>query len=212
MRWVSRAIWTRVLPVSCSFSPNLATISRVCSVLSVVMRRRRIQGSGRDGPGLLDIAAHLLDEVVDAREAPLAAQPLEELDRELFAVQIAVPVDQVGLDELMAAGLELRAHADVDRRGNAVGPRGVDTVARDDEALRRDEVRRREAELAAALVAVHHLAGHGERRAQQLAGVLDGPTEHQAADVARRDDLAVDLEQRLDVDLETAVGAQPFGV
>ena len=58
---------------------------------------------------LLDVAMHLRDQVLDAREPPLAAQPLDERDPQRPAVEVAVEVDQVGLDQHPAAGLEGRA-------------------------------------------------------------------------------------------------------
>src|SRR3954452_11114700 len=157
IRCVSRAIWTRVLPVSCGFAPNWATISAVCSVLNVVMRRRRVAPLDGYFPRLLDIPGHLRDQIVDGREAPLAAQALDELDGELLAVEIALPVDEVGLDQLVAAGLELGPHADVDGRRHPVGPCRVHPVAGNHVALRRHEVGGREAQLAPALVAVDDL-------------------------------------------------------
>src|SRR6476646_9533299 len=89
-------------------------------------------------PRLFDVMAHLLDERVDRGEAPLAAQPFDELDPQTAAVDVPRPVDQEGLDQLAAARLELRSHADVDGgrdRFAATGdqrPRGVDAVARAD--------------------------------------------------------------------------------
>ena len=52
---------------------------------------------------------------VDRVEAPLAAQPGEEREPQLAVVEVAVEVEQVGLDEHAAAGDEGRAHADVGR-------------------------------------------------------------------------------------------------
>src|SRR5262245_853500 len=107
MRSVSSAIWTRVLPVSLSFAPNCLTIYCVCSGVSVAMLLSRVatetplRGDFAGGRGVL---AHLLDERVDAREAALAAQPLEELDLQRLVVEIAVPIDEEGLDQLAAPG------------------------------------------------------------------------------------------------------------
>src|SRR3954453_4122131 len=115
MRWVSRAIWTRVLPVSSAFSPNCATISALRSWVSV-MRQRRVAGASRDGPSLVDVPAHLVDERVDRVEALLAAQPLEELEPQRLAVEVAVEVEQERLDELAAAGDEHPPNAHVRRR------------------------------------------------------------------------------------------------
>src|SRR3954463_10108710 len=195
MRWVSRAIWTRLLPVSCSFSPNCETISRLRSWVRL-MRQRRVAGSSRDRPSLVDVAAHLVDERFDRVEALLTAQPLEELEAQRLAVEVAVEVEQERLDELAPARDEHGPYADV-RRRRVDAPRRdrraarVHAVPRRHVPVLRQEVRRREAELAPALVAVHDLAGDRERRAEQLVGVLDSAAEHEPADVARRDDLPV---------------------
>ena len=110
-------------------------------------------------------------------------------------------------------GDEHRAHADVGGRHvhGAVGrarAAGVDAVAGDDVAVDGDEVGRREAQRAPALVAVGDLAGDGEGGAEQLVGVLDRAAEHEPADVAGGHDLAVDLEQVDHARLEARVGAQ----
>src|SRR5215213_5343533 len=67
--------------------------------------------SGRDGARGLDVAMHLLDEPLDRIEAPLAAQPGEEGDPQLAVVEVALEVEQEGLDEHAAAGDERRPHA-----------------------------------------------------------------------------------------------------
>src|SRR3954466_7634618 len=216
MRCVSSATWTRVLPVSCSFSPNWETISCLRSAVRL-MRQRRVAGSPGDGAGLVDVRAHLLDERLDRVEALLAAQALEELEAQRLAVEVAVEVEQEGPDELAAAGLENRPPAHVSRpRGGAARrdrrPAGVDAVPGRDVAVLRQEVRGREAELAAALVAVDDLADHRERRAEQRVGVLDRAAEDEPADVARRDHLAVDLEQRHDPRPEAIVGRERLRV
>ena len=87
--------------------------------------------------GLLDVAVHLRDQVLDPGEALLAPQPLDEGDPQGLPVEVLVEVDEVGLDQQPAPGLEGRADADVDRRGMAVGESGVDAVARVDVARRR---------------------------------------------------------------------------
>src|SRR6185436_19106965 len=158
IRWVSSAIWTRVLPVSSAFSPNWATISALRSWVSV-MRQRRVAGSPRQRPGLVDVAVHLLDERLDRLEALLAAQPLEELEPQRLPVQVAVEVEQERLDQLAAARDEHRSNADVRRRRVGLARRGrraarVHPVAGRHVAVGGQQVGRREAELAAALVAV----------------------------------------------------------
>src|SRR3954469_22976158 len=189
MRWVSSATWTRVLPVSCSFSPNWAMISRLRSRVSV-MRQRRVAGSSCDRPSLVDVPAHLLDERLDRVEALLAAQPFEELEAQRLAVDVGVEVEQERLDELAPPGHEHRPNPDV--RGGRVRAAGGDrraarvhAVAGRDEPVGGQQVRRGEAELAPALVAVDDLARDRERRAEELVGVLDRAPEDEPADVAR---------------------------
>src|SRR3954453_13207936 len=121
MRWVSRAIWTRVLPVSCSFSPNWATISALRSWVRL-MRQRRVAGSSRDRPSLVDVAAHLVDARVDRVEPLLAPPPLQEREPQPLVVEVALEVQQERLDEFAAPRDEHRAHANarrprVDRAG-----------------------------------------------------------------------------------------------
>src|SRR3954452_13166610 len=116
IRCVSSAIWTRVFPVSWAFSPNWETISALRSWVRL-MRQRRVAGSTRDRPGLVDVPAHLLDERIDRVEALLAAQPLEELQAQRLAVDVLREVEQEGLDQLAPAGREHGPHADVGGRG-----------------------------------------------------------------------------------------------
>src|SRR4051795_5102693 len=72
--------------------------------------------SGRDGARGLDVAMHLLDEPLDRLEVPLAGQPGEERARQLSVVEVALEVEEEGLDEHAAAGDEGRPHADAGRR------------------------------------------------------------------------------------------------
>src|SRR3954470_14306575 len=98
---------------------------------------------------LLDVAADLGDQLVDRRKQALTAQPSEEVDSQLLAVEIPLEVDEVGLDQHSAAGLELRSHPDVDRRGVAVGDTAVDALVGPDQALVGHEVGGGKAEVAA---------------------------------------------------------------
>ena len=103
--------------------------------------------------------------------------------RSCAAVEIAVEVQQVGLDQLAAAGLERRAHADADGGRRSARPSAqarVDAVAGAHERLVGDQVGGREAQLAPALVAVHDLAAQLERRAEQAVGLIDLAGEHAA--------------------------------
>ena len=58
-----------------------------------------VRPSSGDPARLVDVAVHLLDQRLDAVEAPLAAQALEEVEPQLAAVEVAVEVEQVRLDE-----------------------------------------------------------------------------------------------------------------
>src|SRR5437764_15286096 len=118
MRSVSRATCTSVVPVSPSPWPKRATSSCLRSAVTVIRPDR--SKSGADLPGPLHVAADLRHQLLDRGEQPLAAQALDEVDAKLRAIQVPFEVDQVGLDQHAAPGLELRAHADVDRRRAAV--------------------------------------------------------------------------------------------
>src|SRR3954451_25443284 len=169
MRAVSRATWTSVDPVSLSPLPWRATISCFCSTVSV-MRRAKLAALARRGTdfaGLIDVPAHLGDELVDRVEALLAPQPLEEGDPQGLTVEIAVEIEQVGLDQQAAPGLEGRAHADADRRRVAVGPAGVDAMAGNGDPVVWHQVGGRHAQRAAAFVAVDDLALEQEGAAQE---------------------------------------------
>src|SRR4051812_10582716 len=154
-------------------------------------------GSGGDRPRRLDVAVHLLHERLDAVEAPLAAQAGQEREPDLAVVEVALEVEQVGLDEHPAPGDEGGADADR-RRGGPPAPlpvllegraAGVDAVAGVDERVVGNEVRGRVAELAPALVAVDDRAAELEGRAEEAVGLLQVARDDQAADVRRGDDL-----------------------
>src|SRR6185437_11376332 len=98
----------------------------------------------RDLPRALDVCPHLLLERLGAVEAALAAQPLDELERQRLAVEVAVEVEDVGLDQLAATGVERGPHTDRDGARATVGETGVDAVAGVGQRLLRHEVGRRE--------------------------------------------------------------------
>src|SRR5579872_201938 len=101
MRSVSWAICTLVLPVSRSPAPYSAVSSRLRSLVRVIGPPNGSRRADRPCPG--DVLAHCLDQLRGALEAPLTAQPLEEAQAQLAAVQVALPVDQVRLDQLRPA-------------------------------------------------------------------------------------------------------------
>ena len=127
------------------------------------------------------------------------------------AVEVVVAVEQVSLDEHAAARAERRAHADADRRAGAVGARGVDAEPGQTScssgtmlAVGNPSVRPR---WSPCTTSPRSWNGAPRKRA----AVLDLAGEHQRADVARGDDLAVDLDQRHDPGLEARVGGQHVG-
>src|ERR687898_594719 len=71
---------------------------------------------------LVDVAPQLGDETVHALETHLTADPRVERDLGVLAVEVAVEVEQVGLDQERAAlGIEGGAAADRDRRHVVAG-------------------------------------------------------------------------------------------
>src|SRR5947207_785134 len=162
MRSVSSAICTLVEPVSFPLDPKCDAISRLRSLVIAAMSADTVAeppcrqaSSGRLVGGkrlarALDVALHLGDERLGGVKAPLAAQALDEVKPQLAAVEVALEVQQVGLDQLAAARLEGGPHADADRCRTAVGKAGIDAMARAGEGLVGDQVGGRKAQLTAA--------------------------------------------------------------
>ena len=75
--------------------------------------------------GPLGVAAHRDDQVVDRREALLAADAGDEIHRDVLAVQVGLGVEHERLDGAGAAG---------ERRIGADGDRGLIPLARHDGA------------------------------------------------------------------------------
>ena len=89
---------------------------------------------------------------------------------------------------------------------------GVDPVSGAHERLLGYEVCGREAELAPALIAVCDNAGELKARAEQAVGLPHLPGQHEATDVARGDDLAIDLQQRMHDGVKALIGKQQAGI
>src|SRR6476469_775483 len=179
IRSVARAIWTSAEPVSLSPRPYLPISSLFFSLvrpISLFLKKTvhpegsRPLESSTDALGVIDVAVHLLDQLLDLVVGTLAAQPLDEGDAQGLAVEILAVVDQVGLAQDPAAALESRPDADVDSGRDAVGEGGVDPVAGDREAVVGDQVGGREAELAAPLVALDDGTLDHERGAEAVSG------------------------------------------
>ena len=111
----------------------------------------------------VDVVLQLRDERLDAVELALAAQEVDEPHLGPLAVEVAVEVEQVGLEQRVVGVLvERRPPAEVDRRTGARAPSGrsyqpaYTPSAGRQIVVRHLDVGRREAEQAAALVAVDH--------------------------------------------------------
>ena len=100
------------------------------------------------------VAVHLVDQVVDRLEAHLAAQVGDELDPGRLAVEVAVEVEEVGLQQgqvgfLVEGGPPPEGQGG--RPADPVGPQvpaGVDAVGGQGDQLRHGHVGGREAQLA----------------------------------------------------------------
>ncbi len=86
-----------------------------------------------------------------------------------------------------------------------MGPAGVHAVARSHQAVVGHDVRGGHPQLAAALVAVHHLALEQERAAEEPRGVAHLAGRHQAADLAGGHGLAANVNERHHPRLELVI-------
>ena len=162
-------------------------------------------------PGLLDVEPDLAEQVVEAGEPAGGAEASEDVELDRLAVEVALEVDEVGLDlaDLLAEG---RVGADVagggDGRALAVdeGEDGVDAVGGDD-GVDAVEVGGREAEPGASTGAVGDEASDPVGAAEQAGGLVGRAFGQGLADPGRGDDLAVDLGGGRDLEVEPGLGA-----
>ena len=104
----------------------------------------------------------MLSNLVDAGETLLATQEINELDAQVLAIEILVKVDEVSLEQwLLCVLMKRRSHTDVDRRSYSPavgqrGPGGVHTLGRPCSPHLVGDVRCREANRAAPLIAKHN--------------------------------------------------------
>src|SRR4051794_3405553 len=141
---------------------------------------------GRRGARLLDVARDLLDQLGLAPEGALVPQPAPQLDDEARAVEVAGEVEQEGLDPALVAAV-VRVDADRYRRSRAGRLARVDAVGGDEQVRRRVEVRRREAEAGASMVASDDRPLDLDGAAEQPRRMLDVPAADEAADARRGD-------------------------
>src|SRR4051812_40993582 len=93
-------------------------------------------GSPQADAGLVAVASHLRPQVVDRFELALVTEVLDEAHFRLLAVEVAVPVEQVRLEQAVRLGfVELGPPPERDRRRvdlprRALVPAGVDAVGR----------------------------------------------------------------------------------
>ena len=180
-------------------------------------RRRSSRRSARESGGYelaraLHVAAHLRDERVGAVEAPLAAQALEELERAAAGRRgrrrsragrprsaRRGPVWNVGRTPMLTAAGRRRAVGERRRRRRGRGTTSASSGTR--LAVGKPSSRPRSSPWTTSPREL-------ERRAEQAVGLGDVARQQQPADVARGDDLAVDLQQRVHDGLEAPVGAR----
>ena len=134
---------------------------------------------GEQLAGVFDVVAELGADRVDAVELALAAQEVLEADLGLLAVEVALEVEQVRLEQRVVGVLvERRPAPEVDgaRVDRPVGPlvaAGVHAVGGQAHRVGHLDVGRREADQAAALVATDDGAAHLVGPAEHPGGQLD---------------------------------------
>src|SRR5665648_96049 len=154
-------------------------------MLSAARRGTQHERAAREQlPGPCDVVVHLRDELLDGLEADHRAQPGDELQHDLLAVQLqVVAVGDVCLDPPTRA-IERRVGADRDRdrqvavrtvRGmsHPAHPAGVDAVGRHDPCRVLAKVGRREPESPPPGISAHDDAAHPVRPAEDLRRPFD---------------------------------------
>ena len=123
--------------------------------------------------GVLDVAAKLSLQFIDAVEAALGPQPADEANLGRLVVEISAEADQVRFDQrTLCEVIERRATTDVDcrrvlRTVRTHVPRGVDAVGRNLQVRSGGQVRGGHSDLAAAAVAESDHAPYLERPPEQ---------------------------------------------
>ena len=153
-------------------SASRATAPRAILAETAPPRRLRLTRARSAARVALDVARDLRDQLLLALERASSRSRSPELDDEPPAVEVALEVEQERLDAALAAAV---VRVRPDRDGGAVlpGRAGVDPVLRHEELRADVEVRRREAERAAARVACDDDAFDLDRPPEQLRRALD---------------------------------------
>src|SRR6266511_2640136 len=173
---------------------------------------RRSRSTAGELPHALDVALHLLHELIGGLESHFVSKTLAEREPQRLAVEIALEVEQIGLYEQFPGLLERRAHADADRR--IVSPRlpGVDPGRGDERHRLGNDVRGRHAQVTSAGIALDDRALELERSTEELARGRHVALLDQPPDPARRDGLAPQFEQWYDSGVEGGARAQQLRI
>jgi len=148
-------------------------------------------GEGDSGGG--DIVADLLLERIDAREGALLAEPGDDSELELSAIEIGVGIQEMGFNaDGGVFGMDGRAPADVDDgEGGSVGPAGLGGI--DAEWGHHEsgdiDVGGREADLATALLAGDDSSADGVGAAEHGLGAGEVSGADRLADASAADGL-----------------------
>ena len=162
--------------------------------------RLRESFSRKNFAGLGDVLCDLGAEGVEGREFLLGAEELAEGDFEVFAVDGFVEVEEMHLEDALAAGVfDRRADADVHDAGQrlraAPGFDGIDAVGRKLLVVGA-EICRGKAEGFPDVIALDDGAEDRELAAEQPSGVIQIAIFHRAANERAADDFAIHFHRR----------------
>src|SRR5918996_899355 len=176
--------------------------------------------AAEDVPDPVHVTPGLLDQGLDRVELPVLPDAGHEPHLHVLVVQVAVEVEQVRLEQA-DVGLHVEGGpapqvdgAGVDRAVGALEPAGVDAVGGQQDVAGHRDVRGREPQLAAPLVAAGHHTPHLVVPAQQAVGRGHLALDQGVADAGRRHKhvlaarAAVGPDQLQALDLEPQLGAQ----
>src|SRR5215210_1536235 len=189
----SPRLTSRSIPSTATRSPKRLTRPRAWIMEPFSLKAPTYLPRSDGLPRRLDVARDLVDQLLLALEDLLVAQPLPELHHEPTPVEVAIEVEQVGLDPPLLAAV-VRVRADRDRGAPDLpvvepGGAGVDPVRRHDQARLHREVRGRIAERPASLVAADDDAVELGWTTEQLRRPRDLARVQAPPDLRRRDAL-----------------------
>src|SRR5215207_4465820 len=159
-----------------AISENLRAAERGLSILYRRLRR----------PRRLHVARNLVDQLLLGSEGAFVAQAPPELENEPLPIQIALEVEQEGLDAPLLAAV-LRIDTDRDRGAVPLRLAGVNPVGGHEQLTRHGKICGRKSECSAPRVAGDDRPLHLWRPSEQLGGCLDLARPQQLPDRARGD-------------------------